>query len=93
MEFKMDIIDFYRAVAEGDIKKVKKFNFKNISLNENITYACGSNWVITLPLITAFENGHLEVAKYLISKGANLDAFCRKRKKTVREFMPKDFEI
>ena len=30
----MDIIDFYRAVAEGDIKKVKKFYFNNISLNE-----------------------------------------------------------
>ena len=89
----ISIIDFCRAISEGDIQKVKKFNLKNISLNENLTYACGANWIIKLPLITAFEKGHLEIAKYLISKGASLDVVCKRTHKTPRDFMPKNFEI
>ena len=89
----MDMLNFFRAVSEGNLNKVKEyFNNGGVpTLNKNITYACGSTWIIPLPLVTAFQKGYYDIAKFLIEKGADLDAYCKKNGITPREIMPKDF--
>ena len=74
-------MDYLRARLDG----------KEIDLNRNFEYACGATFVLKLPLIIAFEHGYLELARFLISKGASPDAFCRKTQKTPRNIMPKGF--
>ncbi len=61
---------FFGVCAGGDITQVKKF-YKfggevNPTNNENNGAKCNN-----IPLISAVEEGHYEVAKYLIEKGAN----------------------
>lgn len=89
----MDVMNFFRAVGSGNLNEVKDFYEKDgkVPLNKNITYACGATWIIPLPLVTAFQKGYYDIAKFLMEKGADLDAFCRNTNKTPRDFMPKDF--
>lgn len=92
----MDILDFFRAVSAGSLRNVKSVYDKldgKVPLNKNLTYACGATWVIPLPLVTAFQRGYYDIARFLIEKGADLDAVCRKNNKTPRDFMPKDFLV
>ena len=92
----MDIIDFYNAVSSGNLEKVKKFKDEHngkMPLNKNITYAYGATYVLPLPLIVAFEEGHYDLAKYFIENGADLDVVCKKKNKTPRDFMPSDFKF
>ena len=92
----MNILDFFRAVSDGNLQDVKNIYDElhgKVPLNKNITYACGATWIIPLPLITAFQKGYYDIARFLIEKGADLDAVCRKNNKTPRDFMPKDFLI
>ena len=90
----MNALDFFRAVSDGNLENVKNIYKEldgKVSLNKNLTYACGATWVIPLPLVTAFQKGYYDIAKFLIEKGADLDAVCRKNQKSPRDFMPKDF--
>ena len=87
----MDYFDFLRAICSGDLAKVKRVYRKTFPLNCKVTYACGSTHVIALPLITALTSGYYDIAQYLIARGADPDAFCRRRQKTPRDFMPLDF--
>lgn len=90
----MDVLDFLRAVSAGNLnyaKRVYEAREGKVPLNRNITYACGATWIIALPLVTAFQKGYCDIARFLIEKGADLDAFCRKTGKTPRDFMPKGF--
>ena len=90
----MDIIDFYNAVSSGNLEKVKKFKDEHngkMPLNKNIAY--GATYVLPLPLIVAFEEGHYDLAKYFIENGADLDVVCKKKNKTPRDFMPSDFKF
>lgn len=86
----MDIIAFHNAVCAGDLEKVKEGIFC-VALNKNFVFM--NKHIFTLPLIHAFEEKHWDVARYLINAGADLDVVCQKRKKTPREFMPKDFKL
>lgn len=90
----MDILDFYNAVSSGNLEKIKQFQSEkngNLPLNKNITYACGATFILPLPLIVAFQHNRLDVAKFLIENGADLDTICKKYGKSPRELMPKDF--
>ena len=73
----MDVMNFFRAVGSGNLNEVKDFYEKDgkVPLNKNITYACGATWIIPLPLVTAFQKGYYDIAKFLMEKGADLDAF------------------
>ena len=86
-------LDFHRSVAAGDFKRIKDFygNGGQAALNHNLTYACGATWIIPLPLVVAFQRGYYDIARLLIEKGADPDAYCRKNNVTPRELMPKDF--
>lgn len=86
-------LDFYRAVGAGDLKKIKEFydNGGTIALNKNLSYACGATWIIPLPLVVAFQKKYYDIARILIEKGADLDAYCKKYNITPRELMPEDF--
>ena len=92
----MDIIDFYNAVSSGNLDKVKRFSEEHngkMPLNKNVTYAYGATYILPLPLIVAFKNGHWEVAKYLLKHQASLDVICEKHNKSPREFMPDNFKF
>ena len=86
-ECKMNVLDFFSAVSKGDLEKVKEFyaNGGKVDLNHNLTYACGATWLLPLPLVTAFQKGFDDIAKFLIKKGADLDAYCKKYNITPRE--------
>ena len=86
----MDAILFYNAVSKGDLEKIKEFHKTtgNLPLNKNVFYM---NNYFPLPLIIALEKGHKELAKYFIENGADLDVVCKRKNKTPREFIPKDF--
>lgn len=86
-------LDFHRSVAAGDLRRIKEFYDRGgkTALNHNLTYACGATWIIPLPLVVAFQRGYHDIARLLIGKGADLDAYCRKNHVTPRELMPKDF--
>lgn len=87
----MNALDFFREVSAGNLDGVKKTYNDKIPLNKNLTYAAGATWIIPLPLVTAFQNGYDDIARFLIEKGADLDAFCKKNQKTPRDFMPDNF--
>ena len=87
----MDPLDFFREVSSGNLEGVKNTFKDEIPLNTNITYAAGATWIIPLPLVTAFQRGYYDIARFLIEKGADPDAFCRKNQKTPRDFMPENF--
>ena len=90
------MLDFFRAVSEGNLKNVKNIYDKldgKVPLNKNLTYACGATWIIPLPLVTAFQRGYYGIARFLIDKGADLDVICRKNQKSPRDFMPSDFLV
>ena len=90
----MDALDFFRAVDAGNlnyVKRVYEAREGKVPLNNNITYACGATWILPLPLVIAFQKGYYDIARFLLEKGADLDAFCRKSHATPRDFMPKDF--
>ena len=92
----MNVLDFFRAVSEGNLKNVKSIYDKldgKAPLNKNLTYACGATWIIPLPLVTAFQRGYYDIARFLIDKGADLDAVCQKSQKSPRDFMPNDFLV
>ena len=92
----MNVLDFFRAVSAGSLKNVKNIYKEldgKVPLNKNLTYACGATWVIPLPLVTAFQRGYYDIARFLIDKGADLDAVCQKSQKSPRDFMPHDFLI
>lgn len=86
-------LDFHRAVGAGNFRMIKEFfdNGGKIALNKNLTYACGATWIIPLPLVVAFQKEYYDIAKLLIEKGADLDAYCQKNGITPREIMPEDF--
>ena len=88
-------LDFHRTVGAGNFKRLKEFydNGGTAVLNKNLTYACGATWIIPLPLVVAFQRGYYDIARLLIEKGADLDAYCKKNDITPREIMPKDFDI
>ena len=83
----MNVLDFFSAVSEGDLEKVKEFyaNGGKVDLNHNLTYACGATWLLPLPLVTAFQKGYDNIAKFLIEKGAEPDAYCKKNNITPKE--------
>ena len=85
--------DFLKDIEEGNIEKVKRFfiEYPDVSINKNQKYAMGATWIFPLPLIVAFQNNRLDVARELIEHGAELDIRCVKTRKTPREIMPKDF--
>ena len=90
------IFDFHRSVGAGNFRRVKEYFEKNErtpGLNKNIQYAMGATWIIPLPLVVAFQNGYYDIARFLISQGADLDAYCWKNHATPRELMPKDFVL
>lgn len=92
----MMLLDFLRTLSSSqckvdDIKEYVKNS--NINLNKNYTYAMGATWILPLPLILAFKYKNLEVAKYLIERGASLDVYCKKYETTPRDIMPKKFKI
>ena len=87
----MNYLDFFRVVSSGNFEKVKELYNDKIPLNHNISYACGATWIIPLPLVTAFQRGYYDIARFLIAKGADLDAVCQKNHKTARDFMPENF--
>ena len=89
----LNYLDFHSSVAAGNIKRIKEFydNGGETVLNNNLKYACGATWIIPLPLVVAFQRGYYDIARLLIEKGADLDAYCRKNNVTPRELMPKDF--
>ncbi len=59
-------IEFVSAITEGDLKMVKKFVEEDAA---NANYKSFS-WS---PIQMAANKGHIEVAKYLISKGAEIN--------------------
>lgn len=90
----MNVLDFFRAVSAGSLRNVERIYQEldgHVPLNKNITYACGATWVIALPLVTAFQRGYYDIARFLIEKGADLDAVCEKNHKSPRDFMPSGF--
>ena len=86
-------LDFHRSVAAGNFKRIKEFydNGGKVALNNNLQYACGTTWIIPLPLVVAFQKGYYDIAKLLIANGADLDAHCKKNNTTPRELMPENF--
>lgn len=86
-------LDFHRSVAAGSFEQIKEFYDKGgkAVLNRNLQYACGATWIIPLPLVVAFQRGYYDIARLLIEKGADPDAYCRKNNVTPRELMPRDF--
>ena len=86
----MDAILFYNAISSGNLEKIKEFHksVDKLPLNKNVI--CG-NHIFPLPLIVALEKGHYEIAKYFIENGADLDIVCKKKNKTPREYLKKDF--
>ena len=88
---KQNQLDFHRSVAAGDFKRIKEFydNGGEAALNQNLTYACGATWIIPLPLVAAFQRGYYDIARLLIEKGADLNAYCRKYDAYVKDLMEK----
>ena len=92
----MNMLDFLRTISSSQCKvdDIKDYlDNAKINLNKNYTYACGATWILPLPLVLVFKYKNLEVAKYLIEKGASLDAYCKKYETTPRNIMPRKFKI
>ena len=90
----MDLIEFYRAISRrkcgvGEIAEL--FGDSKIDLNRNHTYACGATWILPLPLVVALQYRNYEVARFLMEKGASLDAFCRKTQMRPRDLAAEAF--
>ena len=84
----MDLIKFYRTISRskcGVEEIVELFGGSGIDLNRNYTYACGATWILPLPLVVALRYRNYEVARFLMEKGASLDAFCRKTQMRPRD--------
>lgn len=87
----IDIIkDFLWKIRDGKLEEVKSFleNNRGINLNENLVI---KEKLYPLPLAIAFKKNRKEVARFLITKGARLDAYCRKYDLYVNELKLKDF--
>ena len=82
-----DLLDKIKA---GDAAGVAAFldTYHNAMLNENyvVDRKCHP-----LPLVVAFRRGRPEIARMLVARGADLDAWCKSSDKYAREFMPADF--
>ena len=86
-----DIIkDFLWKVRDGKLEEVKAFldNAPNTVLNENLIIR---NKLYPLPLALAFKKNRREMARFLIAHGADIEAYCNKLEKNVKDLMPKDF--
>lgn len=62
-------IELMLACSDGDLEKVKRF--------DNIEFGAGSRRSVftTTPLDMASEGGHIEVVKYLVSRGADVSGY------------------
>ena len=86
-----DIIkDFLWKVRDGKLEEVKAFmdNAPNTVLNENLVI---KNKLYPLPLALAFKKNRREMARFLIARGADTEAYCNKLEKNVKDLIPKDF--
>ena len=86
-----DIIkDFLWKVRDGKLEEVKAFldNAPNTVLNENLIIR---NKLYPLPLALAFKKNRREIARLLIDRGADIEAYCNKLEKNVKDLMPKNF--
>ena len=75
----MFFTEFLKEIENGNIEAVIEFkkNYPNIDLDKNHKFAMGATWFFPLPLVVAFKSGHLDIARFLINNGANLDTFCK----------------
>ena len=91
----MFFTEFLNDIEVGNIDAVIEFKKKypDIDLDKNHKFAMGASWLFPLPLVVAFKSGHLDIARFLIKNGADLDAYCYKNHTTPRELMPKDFVL
>ena len=90
----MDLIKFYRMIARRmcNVEEIAElFGDSKIDLNRNCTYACGATWILPLPLVVALQYRNYEVARFLMEKGASLDAFCHKTQMRPRDLVTEAF--
>ena len=90
----MDIVKLLEMLGRDkcDVEEVKElFGDSEIDLNKNFTYACGATWILPLPLMVALKYRNYDVARFLMRKGASLDAFCKKMQKRPRDIAPDKF--
>ena len=90
----MDLIKFFHTISPSkcSVDEIKEiFGDSKIDLNTNYIYSMGITWILPLPLIVALQYRNYEVAYFLMEKGAKLDAYCKKTKKTPREYVTEDF--
>lgn len=90
----MDLIKFLYTLnaSKCSVDEIKEiFGDAKIDLNTNYTYSMGVTWILPLPLVVALQYRNYEVAYFLMEKGASLDAYCKKTKKTAREYVTDDF--
>ena len=88
----MNYFDFHNAVSSGNLEKIQQYHNENgkLYLNKNVRHWHRNNF-ICLPLVEAFYEGRLEVARYLFHHGARLDIICKCCKMTPRDLMPEGF--
>ena len=63
-------------------------NASNTALNENLAI---KNKLYPLPLALAFKKNRREMARLLIAKGADAEAYCSKLESYTKYLKPKDF--
>ena len=86
---------FLNDIENGNIDAVIEFkkNYPDVDLDKNHKFAMGATWLFPLPLAVAFKSGNLDIARFLINNGANLDTFCKVNQTTPRDLMPDGFEL
>lgn len=89
----MFFTEFLNDIEVGNIDAVIEFKKKypDIDLDKNHKFAMGASWLFPLPLVVAFKSGHLDIARFLIDNGANIDTFCEINQTTPRNLMPENF--
>ena len=89
----MFFTEFLKEIEKGNIEAVIEFkkNYPEVDLDKNHKFAMGATWFFPLPLVVAFKSGHLDIARFLINNGANLDTFCKVNQITPRDLMPENF--
>ena len=69
-EFKPDNKDLYHAADKGDLNKVKEL----VEQGYDVNYVCKDSCADWTPVMIAAANGHLDVVRFLLEKGANPNA-------------------
>ena len=88
-----DIVkDFFWKIRDGKFEDVKLFleNAPRTILNKNLVI---KGTLYPLPLLIAFKKNRLDIARFLIEKGADIEAYCNKYELFVKEIVPEKFQL